>query len=547
MLRGKIFLHMSMEHSMKKSITRAEWSTLILFLAILLGTFMRFNPTLLAGFPINDGGMFAAMVEDLKTSGYLLPAFTSYNHLNIPYAYPPLGFYLGRLAADLFGFSAVEAVRWVPAFFASLSIPAFYLLALRLLKNKYYAAISTLFFALMPRALSWFVMGGGLTRSPGQFFMLLTLASVIRLYEENRRSDVFLAGVFGGLAVMGHPEAAVHTFVSAIFLWLMLSRKKTTLINSIFVGIIVLLVTAPWWVTVISYHGLTPLINGAQTGKNVLAVFHLLFFVFAEEPYATVIAILGLIGIGYSLARRNYLLPLWMVIPFFVEGRSAPGPASIPLAMLAAIGFVDVVLAAIQAAAGKARGLPGESGQNHLQPSEQITPIERNISLYLLFYLIFSAYQFGFGLSNARLYPPDREAMNWIRQNTPEDARFLVLTGTTSVSCDSVLEWFPALTGRQSIYTVQGTEWTQGENFAPYVRATYEVQECLPANNAACLDAVVDRSRYDYIYLSKLLRVNNCRPVDFPITFPHFLEQMGRDQGFNPIYENDGVIIYRNR
>ena len=47
--------------------------------------------------------------------------------------------------------------------------------------------------------------------------------------------------------------------------------------------------------------------------------------------------ILGLIGIAQCLARRDYLLPIWMVIPFFVEGRSAPGPAAIPLAMLGGI------------------------------------------------------------------------------------------------------------------------------------------------------------------------------------------------------------------
>src|SRR5688500_12079720 len=159
-----------------KPILRTEWADLIFVLAILLGTFMRFNPTLLSGFAINDGGMFAVMVDDLKASHYRLPAFTTYNHLNIPFAYPALGFYLGRIASDLFGWSAAQTLRWVPAFFASLSIPVFYLLALRLLKNKYYAAISTLFFALMPRALSWYLMGGGLTRSPGQLFMLLTLA-----------------------------------------------------------------------------------------------------------------------------------------------------------------------------------------------------------------------------------------------------------------------------------------------------------------------------------------------------------------------------------
>jgi len=530
-----------------KTIRRTEWADLIFVLALLLGTFMRFSPTLLAGFPINDGGMFAVMVDDLKTSHYLLPAFTTYNHLNIPYAYPPLGFYLGRLAADLFGWSAVEVVRWLPAFFASLSIPAFYLLALRLLKNKYYAAVSTLFFALMPRALSWFVMGGGLTRSPGQFFMLLTLAIVIRLYEENRRSDVILAGVFGGLAVLSHPEAAIHTFVSAIFLWLMLSRKRVAFLNSIAVGFIVLIVTAPWWGTVLSHHGMGPLLSGAETGQKVAAVFHLLFFVFTEEPYATVIAVLGLIGIASRLLRRDYLLPLWMAIPFFVEGRSAAGPAAIPLAMLAAIGLVDVVLAAMQARAGKDRVASEGSSQNDVAQPEQVAPIERNIFIYLLAYLLFSAYQFGSGISGATLYPPDREAMSWVRENIPGDARFLVLTGTTSVSCDSVLEWFPALTGRQSIYTVQGTEWTQGENFNGYVVSTYPVQKCLSSGDVSCLDAAIDRARYDYIYISKLLRVNNCGLVDPPRTFPLFIESLNAAQGFDAIYETDDVVVFEKQ
>lgn len=516
-----------------KSIRRTEWADLVFILAIILGTFMRFNPTLWAEFAINDGGMFATMVDDLKNSHYVLPAFTTYNHLNIPFAYPPLGFYLGRLTADLFGLTSTEALRWVPAFFASLSIPAFYLLALRLLKNKYYAGVSTLFFAFMPRALSWFVMGGGLTRSPGQFFMLLTLASVVRLYEENRRVDVVLAGVFGGLAVMSHPEAAVHTAVSAVFLWIMLSRSRTGFMNSVFVAVIVLIVTAPWWGAVIRHHGLEPLLKGAATGQKALAVFHLLFFVFTEELYATVIAILGLMGIAQRLARRDYLLPLWMVIPFFVEGRSAAGPAAIPLAMLAAIGLVDVVLAGLQSSSGREADL-----------SEQVTPLERNVFLYLLLYLLFSTYQFGFQLSSATLYPPDREAMNWLRENTPPDSRFLVLTGTTSVSCDSVMEWFPALTGRQSIYTVQGTEWTEGPNFNTYVTSTYGVQECLMNSDVTCLDETVERSEYDYVYVSKILRVDNCQPLGTPRTFP-FFESSVKAAGFDTLYETEGVIVYQ--
>ncbi|MBV6452565.1 MAG: hypothetical protein MHPDNHAH_03323 [Anaerolineales bacterium] len=515
-----------------KPITRAQWSTLILILACALGAYVRFSPTWLAGFAVNDGGMFAVMVDDLRANHFILPAFTTYNHLEIPYAYPPLGFYLGALASLLFGLDSVQIVRWVPAFFASLSVPAFYLLARYLLKNNFHAAVSTFFFALMPRALSWFVMGGGLTRSPGQFFMLLTLAFVIRLYEENRRSDILLAGFFGGLAVMSHPEAAVHTFVSAIFFWLMLSRSRAKFIQSILVGFVVLIVSAPWWASVISNHGLEPLLNGAATGSKFAAVFNLLFFVFTEEPYATVIAVLGLTGIAHRFVRRDYLLPLWMAIPFFVEGRSAAGPASIPLAMLAALGLVEVILLAIQPS-------PSEEAE--------VSSAERNVFIYLILFLVFSAYQFGLGLSKATLYPPDAQAMRWVQQNTPQDARFLVLTGTTSVSCDSVLEWFPAISGRKSLLTVQGTEWTKGAGFNEYVRSTYAVQGCLSNGDLACLDGALDRAEYDYIYVSKILRVNNCSPLAPQREFPYFVESLKLDAGFEVVYETDGVLVSRLR
>ena len=520
---------------MKKSITREEWSSLILMLAVLLGVFMRFNLTLLAGFAINDGGMFAVMVDDLRANHYLIPAFTTYNHFNIPFAYPPLGFYLGALAVDIFNMDAVQALRWVPPFFASLSIPAFYLLSLRLFKDKYYASLSTLFFALMPRAFSWFVMGGGLTRSPGQFFMLLTLFFVLRLYEENRRGDIFWAGLFGGLAVMSHPEAAVHTVVSAVLFWVMLSRRRNTFLQSVLVGVVVFIVTSPWWGTVIANHGTEPLFNAAATGKKLIAVFNLVFFAFTEEPYATFISILGLIGIAHRIVRRDYLLPIWMAIPFFVEGRSAAGPAALPLAMLAAVGLIDVIFPALQALV-----------KTDAEPSALLPPIERNVTVYVMLYLVFAAYQFGFQLSAATVYPEDQEAMAWARENTPADSRFLVMTGSMSVSCDSVVEWFPALTGRQSLFTVQGTEWTKGDNFGSFIQAENDLQLCY-LEDPPCVDGLISPTEYDYVYLSKSLRVENCRPATSVLTFPYYVESIRADDRYEIVYETDGAMIYKNR
>ena len=72
-----------------------EWTWTILGLALLFGIFVRFIPGPLAGLPINDGGMFAVMIRDLKANQFVLPVLTSYNHAAIPFAYPPLGLYLG--------------------------------------------------------------------------------------------------------------------------------------------------------------------------------------------------------------------------------------------------------------------------------------------------------------------------------------------------------------------------------------------------------------------------------------------------------------------
>lgn len=520
---------------MKKSIARDEWADLILLLAISLGAFLRFNPALLAGFAINDGGMFAAMVDDLRANRYLVPAFTTYNHLNIPFAYPPLGFYFGAFAVDLFKINSIEVVRWMPAFFASLSIPAFYFLSLRLLRDKYYASLSTLFFALTPRAFFWFVMGGGLTRAPGQFFMLLALGAIVRLHRENRRADVVLAGIFGGLAVMSHPEAAAHTLISAVFLWFMLSRTRVAFVQSILVALLALLLSAPWWGTVIRFHGIEPLLSAAQSGENPLAFLHLFFFTFTEEPYMTVIAVLALIGIARRLVRRDYLLPLWMAIPFFAAGRSATNLVVIPLAMLAAVGLAEVVLPALQA-----------SGREEAGQSVQVSSVERNVFLYLLIYMVFSAYQFGFQVSGAALSKPERDAMFWVKGNTPEEARFLVLSGANSVACDATSEWFPALTGRRSLFTIQGAEWTRGEAFKPFIREAVALQSCA-GDDASCVDRLLDASAYDYVYLSKVLRAENCAPLVPARTFAYFAARVRGNERYEAVYETDDVMIYRER
>ena len=47
----------------KKEMSQSDWTYLVLGVAMLFGLLVRFLPGLMAGFPLNDGGMFLSMTS----------------------------------------------------------------------------------------------------------------------------------------------------------------------------------------------------------------------------------------------------------------------------------------------------------------------------------------------------------------------------------------------------------------------------------------------------------------------------------------------------
>ena len=113
----------------KSKLSQDEVGILILIVAILFGAWFRIMPAWLARFPVNDGGMFYTMIMDLQANHYAIPLFTTYNHTFIPFAYPPLGFYIGAGISDLLNVSPIVVIRWLPGIINALCIPAFYFFA----------------------------------------------------------------------------------------------------------------------------------------------------------------------------------------------------------------------------------------------------------------------------------------------------------------------------------------------------------------------------------------------------------------------------------
>lgn len=511
------------------------WADLFFGLSVLFGAWVRFLPTLETGAPINDGGMFYTMIADLRSNHFLLPAFTSYNHLNIPFAYPPLSFYVAGWIS-LSGVSNFNILRWLPPLISTLSIFAFYWMASLMLKSRSTAALAAMVYALMPRLFSWYVMGGGLSRSFGVLFLLLACASAWVLFTQRAPKYIVWTAFFGAGAILSHPETGLHAAAACALIWLFKGRSSRGLRDSLLVTLGAILLTLPWWGTVLFQHGFAPFQSALNTGgHNALFWLPWVTFDFAEERFATVLTVLGLIGFAVQVARRDWFLPVWVLMPFVVEPRSATAIAAIPLAALAGIGLSDLIIPGIAVLESKSKN----SAQEWTEYLSQGRLTKIVLSYILLFGLI-GAVIYDFSLTNYVVSAGDRVAMDWISNNTSPGSRFIVLTGRSDPLEDSVTEWFPAYSLRRSQNTIQGQEWLLGKGFMTFLGGLDQLQACL--NDApSCVEnwANANHLDFDYLYIEKASQANQT-----PALLLYLLKQ---SQSYNLVFENNSAVIFARK
>jgi hypothetical protein len=511
-----------------------RWANLVLSFSVLFGAIVRFAPTIISGAPINDGGMFYVMIQDLENNHFLIPFITSYNHQNIAFAYPPFSFYVGGLL-NLFGIPVYDLMRWLPPLISTMSILAFYGLSFLIINSKTKAALTTMAYALMPRTFSWYVMGGGLSRTFGVIFLLLTCASTWILFTKNEKKYIILSVLFGAGAVLSHPETGLHTAAACLLIFLIKGRSAQGYRNAIWVALGVFILISPWWGTVLNQHGLAPFLSAIHTGgydPNFWLPW--ITFDFAEERFVTLITVLGLLGLVVQSLRRDWFLPIWLFMPFLVEPRSATAIAAIPLAILAGIGLSDFVIPQI----GNIVSTPIEGGRDwtfYMANSRAV----RVVLGYILFSAFIGSFIYDISLSQYGVPVRSREAMEWVQNNTPPSSSFIVLSGSADPFSDPIVEWFPALTSRVSQNTIQGKEWILGSGFVPYLNQLEVLHSCLN-DDPACVEnwAISNHVTFDFIFMEK--------PQGLSIP-GLLLRGLKQDPRYTEIYENEGVVIFGHK
>lgn len=492
-----------------------------------------------AGFPLNDGGLFYAMARDLQASSFRLPAETSYNG-GLPFAYPPLGIYLAAALDWLGPWSLFSVMRFLPLVLSVAAVAAFFLLARELLRSRTEAWLAALWFALLPMAYVWVIMGGGVTRSVGQLLSLLALWQGVRLARDGSARSLGAFGILGGLTFLAHPEAAWFLVYSTPLLWLAFDRSRRGLGRFALAAAIGVVVAAPWLGIVVARHGFDVMRPATDSGwpwyAGLLRLSHLDL---TREAAFPLLGGLALIGAVRSIARREWLLPAWVLVAHLAQARAADQRAVVPLAMLAALGLAELVVLVPQWVAAAARqgtaAVVLANGRAKADHGLRLALVAVPLALFVAFATLEAYPPLLSGLSSS-----ERAAMR-AAALAPPDATFVVVSGERWFGSDRITEWFPALSGRVALNVVQGHEWT-GE-FGARMARNEALQACA-GQGVECLDRWSARSGtwFEYLFIAKRPFTVDGLSLDGTAALQSFVRTSPR---YLVLYDGPGGLIAR--
>ena len=435
----------------------------LLWLCVALVLWIRLDLLRSTDFPINDGALFLAFVQAIVPVFPALPQSVEYNGIAIPFAYPPLSFWLGAGAVRL-GLDPLQVVHRAPILMNMGYVLLFTGVLLRTGHSRLFTAVAVLVFGTTFRSYEWLVMGGGLSRGLGSLFLLgvllvlLPRAGAERVPPSARR--LAAGGLLVGGAMLSHLEwgllAAFSAVLALAWPWPGLLRW---LRRSVAVGAVSALLVAPWLGSVLLSHGLAPFTAASGTSAwqpNVLADLTrmLLRTAFIALP-------LVLFGAWTAARTRDVFWLVFLLAAAILTPRSGETPLVLGLGVLAASGFLTVLV---------------------LLRRREAPSMRPMLAGVVLFGVALVALRSADALRRdphfAVLPPELRSAMAWVAQNHP-GATFAVLKEAPWYY-NAAAEWFPVLARAVNVTTLQGREWLPAREFA----RTHQAIERLDASTS---------------------------------------------------------------
>ncbi len=298
-----------------------QFYTLAVLLVFTVGIAFRVYALFAVGFdePFDLGGLFYQMSLEIADNGFAMPVSIPYYYPGgLPFAYPPLAFYIQAVLISLLSPRLFVTINLLPALFSVMSLFVFLLLAKEIFCERWLSLAALFIFAILPLAVTEQVQAMGLAESLGTGMLILYTLALVHAVRQPNMQHWLVAGFTLALCVVSSPGSLyAAVLISLLFACVVIytnikQRDPRGVLGLVIISLSGLILTAPYWLSVISNHGIGILI-GAFTGQNSnlfseiktnLLAFRLIW----ATPLWNG---LFLISLGLILMRRRYLLLLY--------------------------------------------------------------------------------------------------------------------------------------------------------------------------------------------------------------------------------------------
>jgi hypothetical protein len=485
-------------------------------------------------YPGYSAGLYVRIADEIAANGYRLPArIPGYTADGVPFAYPPLLFYVVAVVRDLTGVGAITLSRVLPGLFTVAYLVPYYYTARELLDSAPRAGFATVVLAVTPPVLQWHLSAGGVVRAPAFLFALVGAYTGVRLFRGGDRRWAVPAAVAFGLTVLTHPIYAVFFASTFLLLYLAFDRTPVGLAAGAAVALGGLTIAAPWLWQVIATHGVGVFADAAGTHGGIgpgTAPGTPQSSVIDSPPGLDVqvesaFFAAAYVGAAYALATGRFFLPAWLATADVVVGKHR-------------FVFVAGAMLVALAAAEVPRRLAGVRSRRETAS----TALRATAVALLAVSLVSTGVLFAVGgldrvgqspTQPAYMDAADREAMAWARAETPRSAEFVVL--------GDAAEWFPLFAERTILVGPWGVEWERPAAFRRQLALYEGVSVC---RDAQCVTRSLREAGVepDYVYVPKgEYTVRGVVQEQAAGMHP----SLAAADRYELVYENRGVAVYR--
>ena len=434
--------------------------------------------------------------------------------------YPPLALLTAAVIGEVGGVATMDLLRWLPLVVSMLCLGAFAWLAWRLLPPVA-ALAATFMYALMPHAYDWVIAGGGITRGVGLLFALLAMAVAA---DRGRASSLHVGGKRPPSRT-GRPVSSPGRRVRRRRLCDRVLRARLPHLGAPGghrggqrSGARAAVAGCDGRRT----HGADALLAAGQRLEPVTGLIRMLNLRFSGAPFMDLFAVLGVLGLVVSLFRRQVRVPLLLLATYLAGAGGGEFLAAVPWSLLGGVGGAAII------------GLGADSLRDARPAVRRV--VRLGVAGLLLFVaLIGSIGSFADGSSKLQALNSDHlAAMDWVAANTDADDIFLIPTEDVWGD-DEQSEWFPAIAGRHSLGTVQGSEWLGPDGYRRQLANHIAIRDCARAA-ASCYRPILDGAS---LFIPKGELAGPFSPEDCCAALRETLATLG----YTVIYDGPGATI----